>query len=208
MNEIEDTGLRPKILSAARLLLLEDGIQGLSMRKIAAEIGCKAPSIYYHFANKDDLIHALIDEGYNRFYEHLSHAQMGLSHPLEKLETNLRAYIDFGTENPEYYEIMYLLHTEKLKRFPKDRYRKTRRLLTLGSDILRECIDGGYVRNVTDPELTTTTVGAMLHGYLTIVRYNRLDARIDRQQMLEELIQGVLRSVGAQDRDAADLPVQ
>ncbi len=54
--------LQGKILEAARKVLLNDGIEKLSMRRIASEIGCQAASIYYHYENKNSLIHALIDK--------------------------------------------------------------------------------------------------------------------------------------------------
>lgn len=70
-DKIKKADLRIQILEATRHLLVEDGLENISMRKIASRIGCKAPSIYYYFRNKDALIHAMIEEGNDRLYEAL-----------------------------------------------------------------------------------------------------------------------------------------
>lgn len=51
------TGLdRKTIVQAALALLDEVGIEGLSTRRLAAELGVKGPSLYWHFKNKNELL--------------------------------------------------------------------------------------------------------------------------------------------------------
>ena len=50
------------ILESARKVLTEQGINKLSLRKIAAETGCAAPSIYYYFKNKQEIVAGLWEE--------------------------------------------------------------------------------------------------------------------------------------------------
>jgi AcrR family transcriptional regulator len=52
---------RERILRAALALADEHGIDGLSMRKLAAELGVDPMSLYNHVANKDDLLDGMID---------------------------------------------------------------------------------------------------------------------------------------------------
>ncbi|MET1023981.1 MAG: TetR/AcrR family transcriptional regulator C-terminal domain-containing protein [Pseudoxanthomonas sp.] len=49
------------ILQAAFALLDEAGIEGVSLRKLACSLGIRAPSLYWHFKNKQALIDALAD---------------------------------------------------------------------------------------------------------------------------------------------------
>src|SRR4051812_21463746 len=44
------------IVQAALRLLDEVGIEGLSTRRLAAELGVKGPSLYWHFKNKSELL--------------------------------------------------------------------------------------------------------------------------------------------------------
>ncbi|WP_108162759.1 TetR/AcrR family transcriptional regulator [Saccharospirillum sp. MSK14-1] len=50
---------KENILESARNVLSQQGITKLSLRKIAAETGCAAPSIYYYFRNKQEIVAGL-----------------------------------------------------------------------------------------------------------------------------------------------------
>src|SRR6266511_1256688 len=52
---------RERVLRAAIALADESGIESLSMRKLADELGVKAMSLYNHVANKDDLLDGIVD---------------------------------------------------------------------------------------------------------------------------------------------------
>ncbi|WP_250564936.1 TetR/AcrR family transcriptional regulator C-terminal domain-containing protein [Adonisia turfae] len=52
---------RERILAAAMQLADDHGIDALSMRKLAQQLGVKAMSLYNHVANKDDLIDGMVD---------------------------------------------------------------------------------------------------------------------------------------------------
>jgi TetR/AcrR family tetracycline transcriptional repressor len=53
---------REAIARAALRVLEREGIAGLSMRKVAAELGVKAASLYWHVRNKEQLLDLLNDE--------------------------------------------------------------------------------------------------------------------------------------------------
>ncbi|MFJ8039681.1 TetR/AcrR family transcriptional regulator C-terminal domain-containing protein [Kitasatospora sp. NPDC096147] len=52
---------RPAIAAAALRVLEREGVHGLSMRKVAAELGVQAPSLYWHVRNKEELLDLLSD---------------------------------------------------------------------------------------------------------------------------------------------------
>jgi AcrR family transcriptional regulator len=52
---------RERILSTAVALADEHGLDGLTMRKLAKELGVEAMSLYNHVANKGDLLDGMID---------------------------------------------------------------------------------------------------------------------------------------------------
>jgi len=52
---------RERILRAAITIADQVGIEALSMRKIGQELGVEAMSLYYHVANKDDLLDGMLD---------------------------------------------------------------------------------------------------------------------------------------------------
>jgi AcrR family transcriptional regulator len=52
---------KPRILAAAITLADEGGVDSLSMRKLAQELGVVPMALYKHFANKDELLDGMID---------------------------------------------------------------------------------------------------------------------------------------------------
>ena len=52
---------RERVLQAALALADEGGVEAVSMRKVADELGVKAMSLYNHVANKDDVLDGMVD---------------------------------------------------------------------------------------------------------------------------------------------------
>src|ERR687888_2227530 len=52
---------REAIVDAALRVLAREGADGLSMRRVAEELGAGPASLYWHVASKDELINLLID---------------------------------------------------------------------------------------------------------------------------------------------------
>src|SRR6516162_2210580 len=52
---------RERVLRAAVKLADEGGIESVTMRRLADELGAEAMSLYYHVANKDDVLDGLAD---------------------------------------------------------------------------------------------------------------------------------------------------
>ncbi len=57
------TGRREEIVRVAAAILEREGPDGLTMRAIATELGIKAPSLYKHIADKQELEVALVADG-------------------------------------------------------------------------------------------------------------------------------------------------
>lgn len=98
--------VRQNILDKALELISEDGYDNFSMRKLANRLDMTATTIYQYFANKDELYLAVLQEGFEFLYEDLKNAVQKREDPLEKLTALTRAFVDFGIENPNFYNIM------------------------------------------------------------------------------------------------------
>lgn len=60
---------RRDILQAAKRLIAIQGFHATTVRQIARKVSMKGGSLYYHFANKDEILFALFDEGNRRLLE-------------------------------------------------------------------------------------------------------------------------------------------
>jgi AcrR family transcriptional regulator len=183
----QSSNLQPKILRNARAMLLAEGYRGLSMRKLANGVGCTATSIYLYFKNKDELIHSLIDEGIGHLYDRLRTAAQQAKGAQERVDGLCRAYLDFGLENPEYYEIMFQLHPTHMTRYPAEKYRRARQNLQLFTEALATRAnrsDGP----TTEDHLRANTIWSNLHGAVSLLLAGRVDVRLDKEAYLEAVI--------------------
>ena len=194
MSEKEEKSLHREILDTARQLLTTTGYARLSMRNIANKIGYSATSIYLYFESKDDLVHALIDEGVELLGSRLSEANASESSPAGRLEAMCRAYVAFGMERPEYYEIMYVLHPEYIKRYPAEKYRKARRNLEIMAAAVEDGIGSGVFKHA-EPMLAANLAWTQLHGVVTLLSSERVDKRIDPGKLIDAACRHVVASM-------------
>lgn len=191
----QPTDLRREILNTARRLLVEHSYKSLSMRKIATAIGYSATSIYLYFKNKDALFQALVEEGMDRLYDDLARA--AARHPDDapaRVEALCRAYIAFGLGNPEYYELMFMVSTDHMQRFPPEKYRRARRNLERVETALREGVEAGQFA-AEDAAAATSAIWAALHGAVSLLLARRVDVRIGQEAFIEAIIAQVLQSL-------------
>jgi len=80
----------------------------VSIRAIADAVGVSPPSIYLHFADKDDLIHSVCALQFLKLDVVVSETMAGVDDPREKLRRRGQAYVRFGTGHPEHYRIMLM----------------------------------------------------------------------------------------------------
>lgn len=194
-SQKEQQDLKRLILDTTRRLLVSNGFASLSMRTIAREMNYSATSIYLHFKNKDALFHALIEEGMALLFEQQRKIAKQYSQDvIERLRALCAGYIRFGLEYPEYYEIMFMLHPELTTRFPKESFRRARRNLAL----MKITLDEGIKRNVIDVDdshAATNVMWASLHGAVSILLARRLEARINPQDFIDNMLDNIVRGV-------------
>lgn len=183
--------IRQSILETTRKMLIEYGYYAVSMRKIASEAGCGLGTIYLYFENKDVLFHALIDEGFEKMYRVISEAVNTSEHTKTALQSACRAYISFGLENPEYYEIMYLLHPDRMERYPREKFRRARRLFELIAGIIEQMANERGI-SVLNSKLLSYSLWASLHGATSILIARRLDISIDKEEFIDSVIHSAI----------------
>lgn len=98
--------LRAEIIDAAKTLLATSGsAEAMSIRAVADAVGVTAPSIYLHFADKDDLLSAVVIDVFAELDVAMLAAADGVSAPLERLRAYGLAYVNFAVSHPEHYRI-------------------------------------------------------------------------------------------------------
>lgn len=94
---------RAEIVAVARRLLESRGPEGLTMRAIAAELDIRAPSLYKHIADKNDLKTALIADAFVEAAEVFAAAVEGADDPIGAIGA---AYRSWALAHPHLYGLM------------------------------------------------------------------------------------------------------
>jgi AcrR family transcriptional regulator len=97
---------RQAILDAAREIIAELGIDGLSMRALAERADYSPSTLYRYFEDKDDILDALAKQAADAVQATPSKRTTASDDPLDSLlQSGLRLY-DFACEHPMQYQLM------------------------------------------------------------------------------------------------------
>lgn len=184
--------LQDEILEVSKELLLKDGFSKMSMRKIANKADVSATSIYLYYKNKDDLLLALIEGSIDKLNSVLRNALSADADPVDQLELMAEAYIRYALDNPQEYEIIYMVRPEEMPKYPKEKFQQIRKTYELLSGIIRDGKEKGLL-DVDDPLLSAYTLWAQIHGVVSVILSRRLDTRVPEEMFLEYAIDQIIQ---------------
>src|SRR5215468_10860449 len=92
----QKTLLRQQILDAAREILIRDGYDSLSMRRVAERIDYSPTAIYLHFKDKQELVFSLCEETFAKLVRELEGLAREFPDPMVRLRKGMERYIRFG----------------------------------------------------------------------------------------------------------------
>jgi AcrR family transcriptional regulator len=103
----EGDRLRAEIVRAATDLLARVDLGTLSLRAVAREAGVTAPSLYLHFADKAEVVEAVLLERFSELASAIEDAVTGLDDPGARLVARGHAFVAFGLAHPGHFKVMY-----------------------------------------------------------------------------------------------------
>lgn len=107
--------LRRALLDAAERTVRERGVQELSLRELARDVGVSHGAPRRHFPDRQALLDALAETGFERLRKELRSAVDGAGDDFEaRLRATAAAYIRFATADPVLLELMFAVkHREQ-----------------------------------------------------------------------------------------------
>lgn len=94
------------IVRAARRILEADGLSGLTMRRVAEEVGVKGPSLYKRVPDREALLRAVADGVVDDLARAIAGAE-ATDDPAADLEATAVAYRDFVRRNQNGYRLLF-----------------------------------------------------------------------------------------------------
>ncbi|EEG28583.1 transcriptional regulator, TetR family [[Clostridium] methylpentosum DSM 5476] len=100
--------LRFELIQAGISIIAQQGVEKLSMRKLAAACGVSHAAPYKHFSSKEEFLGAVIEHAVDEFARQLS---CGLENqsasPHAKLVELGKNYVRFMVEHPDYFRLLF-----------------------------------------------------------------------------------------------------
>jgi AcrR family transcriptional regulator len=97
---------REAIVSVARDILVEEGLAGVSLRRVATALGVTAPALYAHVTDKRDLLQSIADGEFKRLIE--AFKAVVSEDPVECVRRQSMVYVEYARDNPALFRTMFM----------------------------------------------------------------------------------------------------
>jgi AcrR family transcriptional regulator len=190
------TSTDQRITIASRRLLDKEGIEAVTMRRVAKAVGITPMAIYRHYADRAALLNALADKGFEELAARLA-GKTSSGGVEERLTKMGEIYLEHALQNPRLFELMFLKPREGARSYPRDF--KARRSLTANRmvEVVLEGMASGYFRDDDAWEIVFE-MGALFHGLIMLYLSGRIamprsNFRALYRRSLRRYIHGILK---------------
>jgi len=206
-REREREEVRTKIMDAARDLFAKEGVEAVSMRKIADAIEYSPTAIYLHFADKDALLEELCAHDFGAL-AHTFNEAASVKDPIERIRALGLRFMKFGLKYPNHFRFMFMTPAKHEKGIPAAQLEKRgdperdsyAQLLRAVSEAMAA---GRFRPELKDENLVAQTFAAAVNGVVALqigmgsdpwIQWASLEKRM--QTMLDAILRGLIRDNG------------
>ena len=196
-KEKQKQEIRSLILEESMKLFVEEGFSKVSVRKIAERIQYSPTTLYLYFKDKNEILFYCCESGFKKMLE--QNIALGLiSDPIERLHQMGVNYLNFGLENPEYYDLMFIQEAPMSA------------LIDMGAgwssgdqalEVLKMIVQDGMDKGLLIPskvETVAMAVWSMVHGLVSLAIRQRLDKLVpaeDVEKTMHESLDWLLKTM-------------
>lgn len=194
-NDHSAEALHAMAMAAARRVLVKEGLNGLTVRRIAQEIGYSPGTLYNHFANLDDLVLQVNAETLDLLLARLRELETSESEPLPVLRAMARTYIAEIRAAPQLWSAVFEHRMAKGSKLPDWFPGRIARLFEpvevaiaplFGPDCKADC------------QRAARVLWAALHGITSLVLSQKLDlvTGFSAEDLADDLVTNYLAGLG------------
>ncbi len=182
--------LKEALISAASELIAAHGQASFSLRKVAQQVGVSQTALYRHFANKEDLLAAVAEQGFLEL-SRLSHEAFD-NYP-ELLERNIEvamAYLNFAADNPNTYRLMFDSAMADNKRYTAlaEARRLSFKCPSKNFIDMQQLQEPGVEKSPREKESAKIFSQAVIHGLASLMIEGMIHSKEDRGQLMRNVL--------------------
>lgn len=192
---LERESIKKKIFDAASEIIIDEGFEKLSIRKIADKVEYSPGVIYNYFKDKNDIVKLIIAENIQRICESMLSLELQTMKPDEALKLGLTEFATILFENHQQYKAIMMSGID-ISMFKEDN-NETNEIKNLLINVLKDGNASG-VFDIKNEEITALILIASTFGIInTLVKEKVEDKRL--QEMIitchvDILFRGVLNN--------------
>lgn len=203
--------LRRQIVNAAFAIHARDGLEALSMRALAAEVGLSPMALYRYFASKTELLRALWEAVLTEARGEIGAAIAAHSTPRAQLRASIEAFLDYWEAHPGHFRLVYMTpETMTTAAEPAltdaPAYRRVVDLSLPVIEALIAEIGGDPARALIARDLRMSLMVGYLHARIVNTRFPWGDFGALREAAVDAIAQGVEQCVRSPQKRPAARP--
>jgi AcrR family transcriptional regulator len=186
--------LRRALVDAALELVKEQGPAGITLREAARRAGVTHAAPYRHFADKEALLAAVAEEGFERLRDTVEGAIAGVE-PKNGVEAIGISYVRFARENPSQFRVMFGSQVGDKRRYPSLVQADQAVFDLLSRTIAAAQLTGDI--GMGDPARMGMVAWSMLHGVAALVVDGQMERAGVRDEQIDDFARRVARTATA-----------
>lgn len=184
LSRSEVLDFRESLCEVATRLFSEHGYDGVTLRALAAALGCSPMTPYRYFRNKAEIFSAVRSAAFARFAERQEEAARQGSDPRTRLRALCHAYVRFALDEPAAYRIMFELDRKDL---PPPVSAEDLRAWTAMRGVVGEAVEAGALEG--DPDVLAHLLWSGIHGLVALHLAGMLVLGRDLEELVEAFIE-------------------
>ncbi len=186
-RQLEERRMRQeRILSGALNVFKEQGLEGATMDEIANASGFGKATLYYYFKSKEDVLSAILEDGWEKIWESLEPVIAETNSPRRTFVNVLIKIAENAQNRPGLFEFLFNVPKAiKLENQPWKEYQH--RLYSVIQGLLEDGIEQGEFPQV-DPQLMFKALGGLFMGLVFMGDRKEPVTDKDVENLLNELI--------------------
>ena len=186
---------RDLIVETTRRLIIESGLDAVSLRGVAGALGVTAPALYAYVDDKRDLLQAVAEQEFAALLARFDEVRD--ADPAARLRGYCRAYLDHARANPELYEVMFVFPPELTSTVGAgDELAMATKTFTLPASAIAEAIEQGTFRAM-DPVQAALVAWTAIHGAAHVLRLGFGFDATSEDAFIDNMIDTVMRGLRA-----------
>jgi AcrR family transcriptional regulator len=197
--------LKNALIQAGIEILSEQGLQALSLRKVAQRAGVSHAAPYAHFKDKQALLAAISTEGYRKLYNCLAEVvEQYRDDPLRQFVEAAWAYLQFALCEPAHFKITLSGAVEKEREYPAY-IEMTQKAFRLVVGVTEACQQAGILKP-GPPDQMAVSLWSTVHGFTALILEGQLSSSLAERRNLRKMLIFVLDQITIVPIDASAFP--